>query len=278
MGTQSVVRTYRTGLLMIVTAGLLSAAPPAHADTQYGGTASLRGRPAGPTVALVRHDDGRISGRMSVAYECKNRSFTNAIVRLKGSTADGVNFTASGKIKWRARGTVRFSLVGTLAPDAVGGRLVTSLKGCPKYTRDVILRTESAPVGAPAVPAAAGLFSGLTAQAASGIRLPVALRVTAQGRVWAVWQAQMKCGPKALVPMGNTTPTSKIKPDGTFSRSETYTIRYRGGLSERYRVTFKGRFLADGAVGTLRARMQTRKRGRSYYPCDSGTRTWAVRP
>jgi hypothetical protein len=263
---------------MIVTAGLLAAAPPANADTQYGGTASLRGRPAGPTVALVRHDDGRITGRLSVAYECKHRSFTNEIVRLKGSTADGVSFSAAGKLKWRARGTVRFALTGALAPDSVSGKLVTSLKGCPKYTRDVALRTESAPAGAPAVPAAAGLFSGLTAQAAGGIRLPVALRVTSQRRVWAVWQAQMRCGPKAVVPMGNTTPTSAIKPDGTFSRSETYTIRFRGGLSERYRVTFKGRFLADGAVGTLRARMQTRKKGKSYYPCDSGTQTWAVRP
>ena len=42
-----------------------------------------------------------------------------------------------------------------------------------------------------------------------------------------------------------------IKPDGTFSRTETYTIRYNGP-DERYRVTFSGRFLADGAVGTLR--------------------------
>ena len=43
-------------------------------------------------------------------------------------------------------------------------------------------------------------------------------------------------------------------------------------------MSFKGRFLADGAVGTLRARSQLREKGKRYYPCDSGTQTWAARP
>ena len=46
----------------------------------------------------------------------------------------------------------------------------------------------------------------------------------------------------------------------TFSRTETYTSRY-DGPDERYRVTFNGRFLVDGAVGTLRARMVWREPG-----------------
>ena len=66
----------------------------------------------------------------------------------------------------------------------------------------------------------------------------------------------MKCGPKAHAQIVNNSPTTTIKADGTFSRSETYTIRWTDGSRERYRVTFKGRFLADGAVGTLRARSQ----------------------
>jgi hypothetical protein len=36
--------------------------------------------------------------------------------------------------------------------------------------------------------------------------------------------------------------------------------------------------VADGAVGTLRARSQTYKNGDRYYPCDSGTQTWTARP
>ena len=42
-------------------------------------------------------------------------------------------------------------------------------------------------------------------------------------------------------------------------------------------MTFTGRFLADGAVGTLRARSQYREKGKRYYPSDSGTQTWAAR-
>src|SRR6478752_8731674 len=129
VGTHSVVRTYRTGMLLIVTAGLLAAAPPAHADTQYGGTASLRARPSGPTLTLVRRDSGRIDVRMMVAYDCKHRSFTNRVVRLTGETTDGVNFSAAGKTRMQARGTVRFALTGVLAADSVSGKLITSLKG-----------------------------------------------------------------------------------------------------------------------------------------------------
>ena len=109
------------------------------------------------------------------------------------------------------------------------------------------------------------------------MRLPVAVRVAKNGRMYSFWQVTMRCGPKAVVAFGNVTPTTTVKADGTFSRNETFTIRYADGSSERYRVSFKGRFLADGAVGTLRARMQTRKKGKRYYPCDSGTQTWAAR-
>ena len=46
--------------------------------------------------------------------------------------------------------------------------------------------------------------------------------------------------------------------------------------AERYRVIFRGRFTADGARGTLRARMQITEPGSTYHPCDSGTRRWTA--
>jgi hypothetical protein len=278
VGTQSAVRTYRTGLLMIATAGLLAAAPPAHADTQYGGNATRSNAPNGPSITLIRHDDGRVTGRMAVHYTCRDRSMLNRIVRLSGTTPDGVSFTATGKTTLGGKGVIRFTMTGAIAPDAVTGKLVSTLKSCPKATRDIVLRTESAPAGAPAVPGASTLFAGLTGQTTGGFRLPVALRVTNKGGVRGSWQATMKCGPKAIAPMFNFSPTAAIKADGSFSRSEAYTVRYNDGSSERFRVSFKGRFLADGAVGTLRARSQLRKKGKRYYPCDSGTQTWAARP
>jgi hypothetical protein len=61
-------------------------------------------------------------------------------------------------------------------------------------------------------------------------------------------------------------------------RNERFTLRFDDGSSDRYRVTFAGHFLADGAAGTLRVRMHTRQRGKHFYPCDSGTQTWTARP
>jgi hypothetical protein len=77
--------------------------------------------------------------------------------------------------------------------------------------------------------------------------------------------------------MLDATPTMRVKADGTFTESQRYVARYNGAPDEHYRVTFSGRFLADGAVGTLRGRMVWRERGRRYVPCVSGTQTWAAR-
>jgi hypothetical protein len=272
------VRLQSTGLLFIATVALGLSAPTAQADTQYGGVAALRNAPAGPSITLVRHDDGRVTARVAFGYTCRKQSFYNYVVKLAGSTPDGVNFTAAGKQKLRGRGTLRLSISGTLAADAASGTLKMGASRCPQYTRDLVLRTESAPAGAAAVPGAASLFAGLTGQSAAGVRLAIALRVTKKGRVWGIWGASMQCGPKATSQIVNASPTTVIKPDGSFTRNETYTIRWTDGSRERYRVNFTGRFLADGAVGTMRVRSQLREKGHRYYPCDSGTVNWTARP
>jgi len=177
----------------------------------------------------------------------------------------------------RGLGRLRFTLTGTLAPDSVSGNVKLSVRGCPGYTRPVSLRSESSPVGAPAAPPASTLFSGLSGQSAAGVRMPVSVRVAASGRVYAIWTATMQCGPKAVLSSATAMPPTKLKADGSFLDDEPYTVRYTDGSSDRYRIRFEGRFLADGVVGTLRVRMQTRKKGTSYYPCDSGTQTWTAR-
>jgi hypothetical protein len=272
------VRLHRTGLLIIATATLGLSAPTAQAETQYGGVAALRNAPTGPSLTLVRHDDGRVTARVAFGYTCRKQSFYNYVVKLGGSAPDGVNFTAAGKQKLRGLGTLRLSMSGTLAADSVSGKLKMGMSGCPRFTRDLVLRSESAPAGAPAIPAAASLFAGMTGQSTAGARLGIGLRVTKKGRVWGLWSASMKCGPKATSQIVNASPTTKIRPDGSFTRNETYTIRWTDGSRERYRVNFTGRFLADGAAGTMRVRSQLRKRGHRYYPCDSGTVGWAARP
>ena len=196
------------------------------------------------------------------------------MLRLHGKV-DGLTFTATGTTRVRGLGTIRVTLTGGLASNNATGDARVRVTGCRAYTNSFVLRTESAPAGAPAVPGPGTLMQGLTSQSAGGLRLPLSLRVATNGRVYAVWNAMMKCG-TATIPVLDVTPSRAIRPDGTFGGTQTYTIRYRGS-SERYRVTFSGQFLADGAKGTLRASMQLRDGTRRYVPCVSGLQTWAAR-
>jgi hypothetical protein len=45
----------------------------------------------------------------------------------------------------------------------------------------------------------------------------------------------------------------------SFAKPERYAIRYKDGTTDRFRISFAGRFLGDGAVGTLRARVKPRR-------------------
>jgi hypothetical protein len=192
-------------------------------------------------------------------------------------TTDGQTVSLSGKSRFGKK-QMRLSLTGALTPDAVNGTAKYGVPGCRTYTRPFALRAESAPAGATALPTPGTQLFGLTGQSAGGTRLSVMLRVTPQGRIYAVWQANMRCGGGSFdYPMTDLTPSRVIKADGTFGGSQTYTARYIDH-TQRYRVTFKGRVLADGATGTLKASMQYRDGKRSYDPCASGEQTWSARP
>jgi hypothetical protein len=187
-----------------------------------------------------------------------------------------VSFTASGRARIGGGGPrVRVSLSGSLAADAVGGTVRVRSR-CRTYTGTLALRTPAAPVGAPAVPAPGTVLLGSTSQSASGLPLAVALRVAKNGRVYASWQALAKCR-RGTHQVYDFTPTRKVGADGTFGGTQTYTIRYKG-FSERYRVSFRGRFTADGATGTYTASVRYQDGKNRYVPCRSGRQTWTARP
>ncbi|WP_157592669.1 hypothetical protein [Solirubrobacter soli] len=277
-GTRLGVRLHYTGLLVFATATLGLSAPTAQADTQYGGTGLYKGNiPAAPSISLVRRDNGQVAARVLLSARCRGYANYNMVIKVAGSTPDGASFTAAGKAKLGRPGSVRVTLSGTLAPDSVSGSARVRFPGCKGYTQPFVLRTESAPAGAPAIPAPGTLMQGFTSQTAAGLRLPVSLRVAKNGRVYALWQAVMRCG-RAAIALGDYTPSRKVHPDGTFGGSQSYVLRYRG-YSEHYRVTFKGQFRADGVTGTLRARVYYKEEGRRRsVNCVSGTRTWSARP
>jgi hypothetical protein len=261
--------------LVVATAALASSAPPAHADTQYGGHGLHKGtRPANPSITVVRRDDGSIAGRVLVGARCRGYANYSLVVRLSGRTPDGVNFTAAGRTRL-GRGFVRVDLTGTLGPDSATGSARVRTSRCGSYRNPFSLRTPSAPVGTAAVPAPSTLMFGFTSQAAGGMGLPVAIRVSTNGRVSASTQSMVQCG-RMRLPVYDLSPTRTIRPDGTFRGTQKYTIRYRG-LIERYRVTMRGQFHADGATGTLSVTLRQRTSKRRYPACRSGRVTWAAR-
>ena len=261
----------------VVLAVMLGLAPAAHADTHYGGTGLYKQTsPANPAISLIRRDNGTIDARLTLAYSrCRGFANSSAVLRARGKL-EGLTFTATGRSRVRGMGTIRVTLKGAVADLNATGEAHVRIAKCRSYKQPFVLRTESAPAGAPAVPAPGTLMQGFSAQTAGGFRMPLSLRVTKGGRVYAFWNAVLKCG-RVSWPLLDLTPSRKIAADGTFGGSQTYTIRYRGGWRERYRVTFRGQFLADGVKGTLRARMQLRDGKRSYVPCRLGTTTWAAR-
>jgi hypothetical protein len=247
----------------------------AAAGTHYGGGAVYKRRGAGPTIGLRVQPDGKISARASTAFSCRKHHVEPIYVRMAGQ-AQGNAISASGHTRLRALGTLRVTLQGTADGQTASGKVSVRVRGCRGWSLPFVLKTESAPAGAPAMPPPSSVFTGLTAQAAGGNRLPVSVSVTHTGKVWAIWDASMKCH-RGTVPMTNVTPLTKIRPDGTFSRTEHFNIRYTDGFTYHYSVKFAGVFRADGVSGTLRASVRFTKRGGSYYPCHSGTQTWAAR-
>jgi hypothetical protein len=72
----------------------------------------------------------------------------------------------------------------------------------------------------------------------------------------------------------NAEPLTKLRADGSFSRSERYVVRHRDGTHDTFHVTFAGRFQSAGASGTLTARVQHS----GHAACATGLQTWTAAP
>jgi hypothetical protein len=152
------------------------------------------------------------------------------VVRAAGPPP-GATFAATGRRPIIRGGRLEIALTGTMDTATATGTITLApagprFAGCKARTRAFVLRAETVPAGAAARPAPGALLSGLSAQAAGALRLPVALKVNAAGsRVMGLWQARMRCGPKAVLTVVNLTPPTPIRADATFRRRERYSIR-----------------------------------------------------
>jgi hypothetical protein len=259
----------------IAVAMTLGLAPAAHADTHYGGTGLYKQTsPASPALSLIRRDDGRIQARVNTGYRCGGWADTSVILKGDGRL-QGANFALTARKRVRGVGTIRVTLTGTVADFYATGEARIRVPRCKLFKVPFVVRSESAPAGAPAVPAPGTLMQGFTSQLSGGFRSPLGLRVAKNGKVYGMVDGTLRCG-RARISMLDYTPTRTIKADGTFGGTQTYTVRYKG-FTERFSVSFRGQFLADGARGTLTASMQLRDGKRRYVPCRTGRQTWTAR-
>ena len=270
------------------------ATPAAAQSPSYGGgrlpSAAVPKRGYIPTLGIVLQPrGGQIAMRFDTSLRCGGTSYDTvgrAVVPF-----DGRSFSAGAARRFRIGGgrvvfawTLAGQADGTIASGTLrltGTRTVNGRRtACNrKPTRRFSARLAGpAPAGSPSPPARAS-FGGLSAiRVADGLRGPVVLKVTGSGRrIAARWTALASCrrGPRA--DLVNFTPSMRIRPDGTFGRSERFRVAYTDAVV-RYRVSFAGRISGEGAAGRLRmrARIFDRSGRRLVTRCDSRTRSWTA--
>lgn len=143
------------------------------------------------------------------------------------------------------------------------------------------MRIPVPPAGGPAQPGPRAFYAGTIGyEIFDRIQAPVILRATKDARkISAQWSIAGTCGRGPREHFVNFTPPTTVRPDGTFSRNERFSIRY-ADVVVRYRPSFSGRIRTDGATGTLRlrTRIYNRRGTKLLTRCDSGGRNWNAAP
>lgn len=275
----------RAAVLAILAASLAGAAPAEAQVAQLGGGRIAFSPFRADVMGFVQAGD-RVRVRFLTSITCRRIDYPLVVVRASG-TVTGDRFAATSttvldrglRLRVRVAGLVRGDRVfASTSARPVRGR--GGPRGCRTARSDgLVLRPGGQPGGAPVVPPNGARYAGRTAQETDGLPLGVALRTLDRGRrAAALWQAFAPCA-RGSVPIDNYSPAMAISRTGTFRRSERYVVRYNNGTADRFTVYFGGRFLADGAAGSLRVRVRiTDRRGRTLTRCDSGVRRWTASP
>jgi hypothetical protein len=279
--------------LAVLLATMLAGDASAQAPPTFGGgrlqTAAIPKRYV-PSVGIsIQPRGSRIAVRFDTSLLCGRES--TDVTGRRVVAFDGSSFSAAGaSIKTVARGTVAFewTLSGTVSGTAANGTLriagVRRVSGrrrrcAAKPVRAFDARLAGPPAGAPAQPRSRGLYAGTsTYEVVSRLQAPVVLRASKDARkVAARWTVGARCGrgPRELI--SNLSPPTRVRSNGVFVRDERFRVRYLDA-TVRYRATIAGRFVGDGASGSLRlrARVYNRSGKRLRTRCDSGTRQWNV--
>jgi hypothetical protein len=201
---------------------------------------------------------------------------TFAFTRVRRVPASGLRAVAT--VEGRFEGGAAYGeLYGRLRVRRPGGRVVRCTSGLPTPWQ---LR-QPPPPQAPGPPHPRTTYLRLTSEQARTPR-PFLLRVGRDtGRVaFAVFEYTRQCQRRRYV-LNDVTRGAPIRPDGTFSISNRFTLRYSDvRQNERFHVQVAGAFAAGAVTGTLRVTSVARRRGtrRVVDRCDTGPLTFGARP
>ena len=220
-------------------------------------------------------DDYQVIGRKTVPFD--GRSFrAKAVRQFSIGTRRGNRVVYAWTVRGQLDGTFASGRVRVAGVRISGGKRTVCNR---KPTRRFSARVQGAPpTGSPSPPARAGFGGVSDVQIGGGLPAPVMLRVTGSGRrISSRWNVVADCGRGPNDELANFTPSMRIRPDGSFSRSERFSIAFADVLI-RYRVRFAGRISGELANGNLRmrARIYSPSGKRLLTRCDSGVRSWSA--
>jgi hypothetical protein len=184
----------------------------------------------------------------------------------------------------RTKVTVEGRFDGTGASGTVTGRLRNrhpdgTVRRCStRGAKPWQLRMRPAP-GAAAAPHPGGEYLGLTSEQGDVPR-PFVLRVAGNGTRIAttIFEYTRQCRRRSYF-LNEMARGGRIRPDGTFSVRNRFTLRYTDVPQvERFVVRIDGQFSGGMATGTLRVTSVARRRGtdRVVDRCDTGPLTFGA--
>ena len=227
------------------------------------------------TYIRCGRDDYQVVGRKTVPFD--GRSFrAKAARQFRIGTRGRNRVVYAWDVRGQADGTIASGRVKVAGVRIVGGKR-TACNRKPKRRFSARIQG-GAPTGSPLPPARAGFGGVSDVQIGGGLPAPVVLRVTPSGRrIFSRWNVVADCGRGPNDELANFTPSMRIRPDGSFSRAERFSISY-ADVFIRYRVRFAGRVSGEYANGTLRmsGRIYTPNGKRLLTRCDSGLRNWSA--
>jgi hypothetical protein len=276
--------TARVRALLLAVAVLLAApgaagAAPVPGDYGGGGFAGRNSQPTWMWARIGADGSARIGGRAHVGcalahFDAEPRIAPDGsfrFSRVRTTREMGHVILADVTVSGRFDGAVATGRLRARARDRTPGGAVQRCAA--RRSWKLHLRPVA---GAPAPPQPGGAYLGLTSQTV-GVPKPFVLHVNrAATRVGiAIFDYTRVCR-RGGIPLNNFTPGAPIRPDGTFALRDRFTLRFSGGVRERFRIDVDGRFAAGGVGGTLRATTVARRRGRVIDRCDTGQLSFAA--